>query len=197
VAAGRGAVLLLVAVVLGIFLLNKTDETPTTTVSQSPTTTEHRGAGRTTTTLATTTTTRAPHDPASVKVLAVNGTATPGIGARTKDVLLAARYNTLAPTDAKTKPVKTTVIWYVAGYDVDATAIGRLLGFPAPMVQPLPANAATLLKDANNLPNAHVVVMGGEDLIPKLPAKPATSSTTSTTAKPAATSSTTSTTKKP
>lgn len=199
VAAGRGAVLLLVAVVLGIFLINKIDDSDVSTVSQTGTTKPDKRTSHTTTTLVTTTTTRPAHDPATVKVLAVNGTATSGIGARTKDVLLAARYNTLAPTDTKTKPVKATVIWYQPGFDVDAAAIARLLALPPTIAQPLPANVATQLKDAANLPNANVVVVAGEDLIPKLPAP----STTTTTAKGTTTttartsSSTTSTTKKP
>jgi hypothetical protein len=206
VAAGRGAVLLLVAVVLGIFLLNKTDDGGTTTVSQEPDAAisdNGRSSNTSSTVPQTTTTTRPAHDPATVKVLAVNGTATSGIGARTKDVLLGARFNTLAPTDAKTKPIKTTTIYYQAGFDVDAVAIGKLLGFPTPTTQPMPTNAADLVKDARNVPNANVLVIAGEDVIPKLPAATTTttaraaSNTTTTARSASSTSSTTSTTKKP
>jgi hypothetical protein len=195
-AAGRGAMLLLVAVVLGIFLLNRTDDSAGTTVSQTPGTTQARKTGVTTTTVASiTTTTRPTHDPATVKVLAVNGTATPGVGARIKDVLLTAKFNTLSPTDAKTKPVKATVVYYQPGYDVDAVAIARLFGFDVANTKPLPATAADMVKTGSQIANANVVVMGGDDVIAKLPAKAATSSTTgsttSTTKKPAASSTTT------
>jgi hypothetical protein len=192
-AAGRGAVLLLVAVILGIVLLNKTDETPTTTVEQRETTTTAR-RGSTPTSVFTTSTTIALHQPAEVKVLAVNGTTTPGIGGRAKDALLAATYNALTPTDAKTKPVKTTVIYFAPGYQADATAIATLLKAPLTAVAPMPADRGALLKDARNAAAAHVIVIVGDDIAGSLPtAKPA--STTSTTAKKA-TSSTTSTTAK-
>ncbi|HEV7886113.1 MAG TPA: LytR C-terminal domain-containing protein [Acidimicrobiales bacterium] len=207
-AAGRGALLLLVAVLLGIVLLNKTDDTPDTTVSQtrSTDTTTRRGAA-TTTTLPATTTTLPAHDPASVKVLPVNGTATSGMGGRAKDVLLGARYNALTPTDAKNKPVKTTVVFYAPGYQPDAQNIARLLNIAAPNLQPMPVDRAGIVKDAHNVAAAHVILVVGDDVAATLPAATTTttakSATTSTTKKPAssttttAKASTTSTTKKP
>ena len=189
VAVGRAAVLLLVAVVLGIFLLNKVDDQGGTTVAQTSDTTVADDDGATTTTVPpTTTTVRTAKDPATVKVLAVNGTTTTGIGARSKEVMLAAKYNTLTPTDAKTKPVKATVFYYKPGFDVDAVAVAALFGMAPATTKPLPADAANLLKETRNLANADIVVMAGEDIIPKLP-PPA--STTTTTAKPASSTTTT------
>lgn len=188
----------MVAVVLGIVLLNKTDDTASTTVSQTETTEAPDGNGDngTPTTLPpVTATTIAVHQPGEVKVLAVNGTSTAGIGSRAKSVLLEARYNTLSPTDAKTKPVQETKIYFAPTYQGDAAAIAVLLKAPPASVAPMPADRAGLLKDARNGAAAHIIVMVGNDIANTLPAeKPPSSSTTTTTAKPATT---TSTTKKP
>jgi hypothetical protein len=206
-AAGRGAVLLAVAVVIGIFVLNKADDPSSTTVSQTNTT-KPSSKDKTSTTPSTSTTssTIAGHQPKDVKVLSVNGTATSGVGARAKDVLLGAGYNALTPTDAKTKPVKVTVILFAPGYEPDARAIAALLQTPPTSVQPMPAKPGDLLKNAANVPNAHIIVIVGEDIAGKLPASTTTttakaattttakSATTTTTAKAATT---TSTTKKP
>jgi hypothetical protein len=189
-AAGRGAGLLLVAVVLGVILLNKTDDTPTTTVTQTRSTETTRRSGGTTTSTIPTTTTIAAHDPAAVKVLPVNGTATSGVGSRAKDVLLGARYNTLAPTDAKNKPVTATVIYFAPGFQGDAAAIARLLAIPQPVIQPMPADRAAIVKDVNNVAAAHVIVVVGSDIAGTLP-KSTTSSTTATTKKPASSTTTT------
>lgn len=191
VAVGRAAMLLLVAVVLGIFLLNKVDDNGATTVAQTddPVLDEGDGDVTTTTVPATTTTVKTAKDPTTVKVLAVNGTTTTGIGARTKEVMLAAKYNTLTPTDAKTKPAKTTTFYYKPGFDADAAAVAALFQMAPAQTKPLPADAANLLKETRNLANADVVVIAGEDIIPKLP-PPSSTTTTSTTAKPATTTTT-------
>lgn len=173
--------LLLIAVVLGIFLLNKVDDGASTTVAQTEDTVVEDDPAVTTTTLpATTTSVKAARDPSTVKVLAVNGTSTSGLGARTKDVMLAAKYNTLQPTDAKTKPVKTTTFYYKPGFDADAVAVAQLFGMAVAQTKPLPADAANLVRETRNLANADIVVLAGEDIIPKLPPP----SSTTTTAKP-------------
>jgi hypothetical protein len=205
VAAGRGALLLLVAVVIGIVLLNKTDTTSVTTVKQTNTTVK---PGRTATTTSTipTTTTLAAHDSATVKVLPVNGTTTGGVGARAKDALLAARYNALAPTDSKNKPVKTTVIFFAPGYEGDAHLIATLLNITNPNIQPMPAVRTNIAVNTANADAANVIVVVGEDIAASLPTTTTSStvkSSTTTTAKKASTTTTTAhaatttTTKKP
>jgi len=203
-AVGRAALLLLVAVVLGVFLLNQIDDAPETTVDQTTDVTEPDDNGTTPTTAATTTTTiRAAKDPATVKVLAVNGTTQSGIGARTKEVLQGAKYNALAPTDAaaKLKPVKTTVIYYQPGFDVDALAIAQLFQLTVANTKPMPQDMATQVVASRNVATSNIVVMAGEDIVPKLPAPASTTTTaksnTTTTRRATTTSSTTSTTAKP
>lgn len=181
-AVGRAALLLLVAVVLGIFLLNQIDDAGETTVGQTTDTTEPEDdmAGATTTSSTPPTTAPAAKDPQTVKVLPVNGTTASGVAARTKDVLQGARYNALAPTDAaaKLKPLKATVIYYQPGYDVDAVAIATLFQLPPATAKPMPADIAAQIKETRNVANSNVIVLAGEDILPRLP-----QSTTTTTAK--------------
>jgi hypothetical protein len=205
-AAGRGALLLLIAVVLGIILLNKTDNTGVTTVRQTKP--PAKTTKSTTTSSLPTTTTLLAHEPSSVKVLAVNGTNTSGVGTRAKEALLAARYNALAPTDANSKPVKNTVIYFAPGYDADARLIGMVLNITNPNVQPMPAVRNTIVINkptaTANADAANVIVVVGEDIAASLPTTSTTSTSTSTTvrsttttAKKASTTTTTTTTKKP
>lgn len=204
-AVGRAALLLLVAVVLGVFLLNQIDDAPETTVDQTSDVTEpDDDNGATPTTAPTTSTTvRAAKDPATVKVLAVNGTTQSGIGARTKEVLQGAKYNALAPTDAaaKLKPVKTTVIYYQPGFDVDALAIAQLFQLTVANTKPMPQDMATQVVASRNVAASNIVVIAGEDIVPKLPAATTTTtaarSNTTTTRRATTTSSTTSTTARP
>ena len=98
-AAARGAFLLVVAVVLGIVLLQAADKG---TSSRGLTTGTRATTPPTTVPTPTTVATRAPAD---VKVLAVNGTPTAGLVSRVSNKLRTAGYNVLAPTDASRKPV--------------------------------------------------------------------------------------------
>ena len=200
-AVGRAALLLLVAVILGIFLLNQIDDDGTaTTVGQSTETTEPPDDAATATTAPTTpTTVRAAKPAASVKVLAVNGTNTGGVGARIKDVLIREKYNALAPTDAvsKLKPIKATVIYYQPGYDVDALAVATLFQLTVANTKAMPEGMAAQVRDSKQVANANVIIMAGDDIVPKLPAPSSTTTTakpagsTTTTAKPAGSTTTT------
>jgi hypothetical protein len=112
--------------------------------------------------------------------LTANGTATQGAGTRVKDRLLAAQYNALAATDAKAK-VTASAVYFTAGYDREAAAIGQLLALPTTAVQPMPAAVPVA-----DLKGANVLVVVGPELAaqpgPATTAKPVT-----TTAKPATT----------
>lgn len=179
--AGRGAALLAVAVIVGILLLNKVDDSPTNVAA---------GAGTTTTTSRaneTTTTTQAPHRPQDVKVLTLNGTATQGAGRRVSDNVKTQQYNMLAPVDATaaTKAAtRFTAVYFTPGYDVDARAIARYLALPATAVAPYPATNAPVADSRT----ANVVIVVGPDL-----AGAATTSSSTSTSAPKSTS----TTKKP
>ena len=186
---GRGAVLILVAFVIGLVLLQKTDRAarsvstkPNVTV---PTTIPNLG-------LSTTITTLGGHLPKDVKVLVANGTTTAGAASRVVPTLTGAGYNVLAPTDA-TKAAKTatrsSVVYYTPGYDTDARIIGVRLTLQATAVQPLPATPPV-----TNTQGANVLVVVGPDLAGTGGTTATTARTTATTARTTATTSRTPTT---
>lgn len=177
----RGAGLLLVAVVLGVLLLNAADDGPDRTVvagsaaktKGTTSTTRPAAAVSTTTSIAT-------RPPEQVKVLAANGTNTKGLGGRATDKLKSLGYNALAPTDATKRPVATSTIYWAVGYQPDARAMATQLGLPDTAVQPLgnppPVKAVGV---------ANIILVAGDDLGKALPATTPTTvrSTTATTAK--------------
>jgi hypothetical protein len=184
-AGARGALLLAVAVILGIVLLQKFDSgtidtggqiATGTSVVQQPTTT--RRVGLTTVPVVTTTTvkTRAKAD---VKVVVANGAGVKGLGATTTNVLKNAGYTTLAPTDA-TAQVDKTSIQFAEGYDAEARELAQTLSLPATVAVKLnsPPVAAADIGDAK------VVVILGVDLSTTTTSTPAAAATTTTTRKP-------------
>ncbi len=159
-AGARGAVLLAVAVVLGIVLLQAFDTGDPVGQAVSsgdsndtvPTTLSNSG-----TVAPTTTTTVATRTPAEVKVLVANGTAIRGLGGKTSDALKALAYNVLSPTDT-TKALETTSIQYDTGFDAEARAIATTLGLPVSAVVPLNSPP---VDDARG---ASVIVLLGADV---------------------------------
>lgn len=152
----RGVVLVAVAVALGVVLLRSADEGFDGAVrAGAPGTT--RPTWVTTTTPSVTTTTTAPLRPvAQVKVLAANGTAVRGLAGRYRDQLKALGYNALAPTDTRRKPVPTSAVYFVPGFEGEARRLAQQMGFAtvAPMPQPPPVA---------NLLGANVLVVIGQD----------------------------------
>ncbi len=153
----RGALLIGVAVVLGVVLLQSVDSgpSPSTDVQASDST-----VAPTTAPAAVTTTTR----PASaVKVLVANGTTTTGVALAAQKVLAQVGYNALAPADATAaaKAAKrNTTVYFAAGYDSDARKIAALLGLtPAPPVAPMPTTGLPV----SDLKAANVLVLVGPD----------------------------------
>jgi hypothetical protein len=184
----RGALLLAVAVILGIVLLQKFDSGTidtgggVATVSSVPDqTTTTRRVGLTTLPVVTSTTLRA-RAKADVKVVVANGAGVRGLGASTTNTLKNVGYTTLAPTDTTTPSVDKTSIQFAEGYEADAREVAATLSLPATVVSKLnaPPVAATDTVDAK------VIVVLGVDF----PTAGAAGSTTSTLAGIAATTST-------
>lgn len=176
-AAGRGAALLAVAVVLGVVLLNAADD-------PAPGRLTTGGSGGTSSTSVTTSTGRSTtvvtlpvRAPADVRVISANGTAVKGVARKVTDQLKAAGYNVLAPTDGQ----KTTAsaVYFVGDFMREAQAVAASLGLPAASVQPFPAPAP--LADARG---ATVIVLVGPELAQRV------GSTTATTAAGAVTTTT-------
>ena len=192
-AMGRGILLLAIALVIGIVLLNATDDQPPgTDLASGPRGSDSSDDGGTAAPASTTTTppTTAPvaaRNPAEVKVLVANASDVRGAagGARTK--LLEAKYNVLSPTDSPTKGAQSSV-FFTAEYQADATAVAAALGIPADLVKPLPTPAPV-----PDLKTANVLVLLGTDHAVRFGTAPAAGATT-TTAAPAGGATTTSTT---
>jgi hypothetical protein len=157
--AMRGALLIIVAVLLGAGLLAngfRDDQVASTNRSTTPTT---KPATGTTQPGATSSTVVQPHDPAQVKVLVLNASGKSGIAKAAADVLKAANYTTLEPANAK-GTVTASIVYYVASYDADAQAIAAKLGLPASAAQPLPTPLPPTVADPKD---ANVVVLVGTD----------------------------------
>lgn len=159
----RGILLIVVAVALGIVLLQATD-------SPEPfqATADGGGAGgdRGTTpeidddtTTTTTPTTQAPvaHDPSEVTVLVANGSGISGAAGRVADSLKASNYVTAPSVNANT-PAETSTVYYAPGYEADAAAVAGLLT-PTPAIEPMPDPLPV-----DDLSGAQILVVVAADL---------------------------------
>jgi hypothetical protein len=157
----RGAILIIVAVVLGLILLNATDTNEPFTAAQgdddgtaaTTTTVDEDGGGGTTTTTAEATV----RPPAEVTVLVANGTSVKGAAGQYKDQLAAKGYQTVTPVDTRTKPLPSGV-FFIAGYEAEANALALTID-PAPPVQAMPAEPPVA-----DLGAAQILVVVGADL---------------------------------
>ncbi|HVL92677.1 MAG TPA: LytR C-terminal domain-containing protein [Acidimicrobiales bacterium] len=188
-AAGRGAALLAVAVLLGILLLSATDDEPTD-VSVGPGVTEPDDSV-TSTTLdefpTTTITTLAARAPAEVKVLTLNATDVRGAAGRANDVVKAAGFNVLAPADGTRG--SPTAVFYTPTYEQEALAVASTLSLAGTSVQPVGTTPPVA-----DLRGANVVVVVGADLAGRLVTTTSTTRATGGAASTATTRATTSTT---
>jgi hypothetical protein len=165
----RGALLLAIAVILGVVLLNTFDKgtdpfaqdlvaagKPTTTTSEAKT-----PEATTTTTTSAATTLRAAAD---VKVLPLNGTGVNRFGAKVGDKLKTFGFNVLAADDATNKPVATSAVYFAAGYEAEARDIASKLGLAPDAVKSGTPPAKT---QALNL-GGNVTVVAGADLTSRI-----------------------------
>lgn len=189
-AAGRGAALLAVAVVIGIVLLNAADNEPSRQVSAGGDATTTTAPAEATTTLAPTTTTLPARAPKEVKVLSTNGTDVKGAARKATDVLRTAGFNVLAPIDFN-KDVTVSAVYFTAGFEREALAVATSLSLGAAVVKAMPTPPP--LADTRG---ANVLVVVGPEAAARL-VTPAAASTTATTKAGAVTTppSTTATTK--
>ena len=134
----RGAILVIVAVVLGLILLNATDTNEPFTAApdddDNGQTTETTTEGNSS---STSTTEASIRPPAEVTVLVANATGVKGAAGRFRDELAAKGYQTIDPTDTRTKPLPSGV-FFIEGYEAEARALATTLD-PAPPVAAMPA----------------------------------------------------------
>ncbi len=155
-AAGRGALLLAVAVVIGVLLLNAADDTPSP-VRSGRGDSGDRADDPTTTTIRPTTTTAAARPPREVKVLSANGTKVNGAARRVSNTLRALGYNVLAPSEAN--PANASVVYFTPTFEREALSISQVLKLAPTALQPLPNPPPV-----SDVRGANVVVVVGPDL---------------------------------
>jgi hypothetical protein len=192
-AMGRGVALLAVALLIGVLLLNKTDERPPgsdVAAGPGPATGAESGEDgddRRATTTTSTTTTAAARQPKDVKVVVANGSEVKGAAGRASDQLKAAGYNVLAPTNVSPS-VATSTAYYTPGYERETIAVAAALGMPQSVVKlvtsPPPFDAKT----------ANVLVVLGADHANRFAAASGGAAGSTTTARAGAAASTTTTT---
>ena len=161
----RGALLIGIAVLLGLVLLQKVDTGKGSSTRIRAATDSSIAA--TTSIPAVTTTTR---PPSAVKVVTANGTNTNGVALSAQRAIAQAGYNALAATDATAaaKAAKrSTIVYYAPGYEVEARKIGQLLGLGPnlPPVAPMPSPPSPL--PVADLKGANVLVLIGPDYAAK------------------------------
>ena len=158
-AGAKGAILLVVAAILGIVLLQAFDTDDGGSGLVAVNTTVATGNGSTDPTLPpaqTTPTAPAGRAASEVIVLVSNGTGIKGLGSQTADALRVVGYNTLTAVDA-TKTLGTSTVQYAEGYEAEGRAIGLVLGLPPAAV--LALNSPSV----SDTQGAHVIVLLGAD----------------------------------
>ncbi len=180
----RGAALVVVAVVIGLFLLRNgldTSEAVTTTRSErgsdsTDATDDGSDEGTDDGTGGTTSSTLAGRPPGEVPTIVLNGTGLAGTAKKYSDALLAAGYQLTNPDgandDAETD-VAVTLVYFAPEFEADAAAVALAIGAPATVVpQPLPTTPP------GPIAGASVVVVIGLDLANVTPSTVAGSTTT-------------------
>ena len=161
-AMARGIVLILVAVLLGVVLLNATDD-PEPFAQASDQESDDQGSTPTsapaTDTTDDTTATTAPvtaRDPSEVTVYVVNGSGVRGAAGSITERLKGSTYITVDPGNIET--VDSSRVYFTPGYEADAAAIASLLT-PPPAVEAMPDPPPV-----DDLRGAQVVVVVAADL---------------------------------
>jgi hypothetical protein len=159
--SSRGILLLAAAVIVGLFLLSKTENPSPVVVTTKPsktTTTVPRSTS--TTAPAATTTTAVRHDPSQVKVLVLNGVdkkkAIAGPGAK---ALVNAGFSQATGKDAANTVTKS-IVYVVPGFEGDGTVVASLLGISSATVKALPT---PLPPEVGNPGDAQIIVVLGPD----------------------------------
>jgi len=183
----RGAALVVVAVLIGLFLLRNGLDTSEVVTNNgkgpgtsSGSTDDGSGDGT------TTTTTLATRPPAEVPTIVLNDSGISGTAGKYSDALAAAGYQLTNPDGANADApgdAATTLIFFAPGFEVEAAAVGVAIGAPATVVP-----TAMPTTPPGPTAGASVVVVIGTDLANVTPPTVPTSAPadTSSTTAPAA-----------
>lgn len=167
-AALRGALLIGLAVVLGIILLGKGfDGGLAASGSDDDTELDTGDAGEDDpVTERTTTTVVAARSPSEVLVFALNGFGGAGVAGAATEQLTAATYQTVPAADVPAdQRVEASVVYFTPGFDADALAVATTLGLPPTTVMALPAPTPLQIPDGDTK-GATVIAVLGPDYSP-------------------------------
>jgi hypothetical protein len=164
----RGAALVVVAVLIGLFLLRNGLDTSATVTSTDGTASADGADGTATdegTDAATDEGTDGPVDttpvliPSQVPTIVLNGSGVSGAAKRYSDALAALGYSLTNPTGGNaTSNVEGTQVLYVEGFDREAAAVATAIAAPSTAVLPLGTQQPGVINGAS------VVVVLGTDL---------------------------------
>ena len=157
--AGKAALVIAVAVLIGVLVLH---HSPSSRVATSVTTHAPTGSP---TTLGSTTTTTTVVPPGSIKLQVLNGTGSGNLASRwVAKLRTSPGYNTLAPDDTTSKVTQSAIYIETPGYLPEAYALASAVGLgqsavvttiPAPASAPIPASERS---------KANLVLVVGPDL---------------------------------
>ncbi|MGH9071222.1 MAG: LytR C-terminal domain-containing protein [Acidimicrobiales bacterium] len=183
-ALGRGFLLLVVALVVGIIVLRSipTPRPSGAAATTTTTTTERPGSQTGKPTGDTTTTTMAPLAPAKVQILVANGTSVPVGAGNLVNALKALGYDVLVPYDTTAAATATAIYYASSIYKPSALTLASLLSKPASVVSALPKSIPVTTTATPN-----VVIIEGPNLAKRF-ASPVSLKTTSTTTSASTTS---------
>lgn len=159
----RGAALVVVAVVIGLFLLRNGLDTSETITNQPGVKSGTNGDSNGDSDGPDETTTTAPpavRPPAEVPTIVLNGSGVTGAAAAYSTSLAAAGYQLTNPTGANADGdnVATTVVLFASGFEAEAAAVAAAIGAPTIVPEALPT------VPPGQIAGASVVVVLGTDL---------------------------------
>ncbi len=171
--------MVVLAVVVGVFVLARTGSAPTTVATRLtptsarttvPVTKVSQPSGVVTTSTTTTVAPTTTLPPSKVTVLVLNGWSVNHAALFFQHKLVAAGYDTLAPSNATSEGSKTSQIFVVSPVDnANALAIASLLGLPSSAVM-TPTAANDTAVPATLLHQADLVLVVGGDISNQVPA---------------------------
>ncbi len=151
----KGAILVAVAVVIGLVLL-RDDGASTGQLAVGAADDPAVDTGDTTTTAPTTTTSPA-RAPAEVKVLVANGSSVNGAAGSQTTELEALGYVTASPTNAER--VQQSVVYFTEGYQAEAEALAESIGLAPESTAALPTPAPV-----GDMQQSNLLLVVGPDL---------------------------------
>jgi hypothetical protein len=146
--AARGALLIGIAVIIGIVLLQVIDDGSSGPIGNgsvsaggtTDTTPSNRGGGDSSSSTTTTTASTPVKPPAEVAVLVLNGSGRPGAATAQSNALKAKGYQPLTPADTAAR--QGNIVYFKAGFDRECTTVATNVD-GAPKVEPVPSPPPT------------------------------------------------------